>query len=148
MAYGSYGRDTLIDHAPGGLGTYVFQVGHDAEEAIGGQRNLTVVTNTSGASSIRQQGDDEPIQLTLTGKALHESQHTALSAFYKYGRLRTMSFIDFFGQEFEVVITSYKAARLRTLRNPRDATINYHYYTWTLVMDVIAVKTGPMVPVT
>lgn len=145
MTYGDYGRDTLIDPAPGGLGTYVFQVGHNEEEPVGGQRNLTVVTNTTGGIGLRQQGDDEPLTLTLSGTALHEHQHTTLTAFFRKSKLNTIIFRDFFGQEFEVIITSYKAKRNRTIRNPRDASINFHYYTWTLVLDVITVRNGPWV---
>lgn len=142
MSYGTYGRDTLIDPAPGGLGEYVFQVGHSDEEEFGTGRQLTVTSNTAGGLAVFQQGDDEPLILTLHGTILHKNQHEKLIAYTKKSRDHTLIFRDFFGEEYEVIVASYKTARKRTMRNPRDTGMLLHTHSFTLVLSVVGLVQG------
>lgn len=142
MTYGTYGRDAFIDPAPGGLGTYEFQVGHSDEDEFGNGRAIAVTSNTLGEVAVRQQGDEEPMVLTLRGTILHRNQHEVFVMFYRKSAVNTIIFRDFYGEEFEGVIQSYKSQRKRTLRNPRDPSISRHYYTYVIVFHVVKVKTG------
>lgn len=147
MAYGTYGRDTLIDPAPGGLGTYEFEINHQDEEEYGNERQLTVTRNTADGIAITQQGDSAVQQRTLTGTILTKDQHEKLAAFTKKsGRLdptNTLIFRDFFGEEYEVLIQAYRVKPVGVMRNPRDPGMRKHILRFTMVLLIIDVKNGP-----
>lgn len=146
MAYKTYGRDTLIDPAPGGLGTYAFDINHLEEDEYGNERQLTVTRNTSDGIAMTQQGDSAVQTKVLKGTILKESQHAALAAFAKKsGRLdptNTLIYRDFYGEEFEVLIQSYKVTPVRLSQNRRDPTMRRHKITYTLVLLIINVRNG------
>lgn len=145
----AYGRNQFIDLAPGGLGTYTWAVNHSEERELGGSRNIERTATTDGGIGgvVRQQGVDDPLTLSFDGTIFTEAQHQKFIAFYAIGRVRTIDFVDFTGARYEVLIASYKPTRKPTVRNPRDpynvAGNQLHYYTYTLELDVIKVKSGP-----
>lgn len=141
----AYGRNQFIDAAPGGLGAYSWTINHKAEREFGGKRNVERTATTDGIGVVRQQGTDEPLMIQLEGTILDEAQHQAFIAYYAICRYRTIDFVDFAGNRYEVQITSYLPTRVATVRNPRhpvgDGSL--HYYTYTLEMDVLTVRSGP-----
>lgn len=140
-----YGRCKLIDPAPGGLGTYDWQVNYSEEGEFGRSRNLDVTTTTDGTKIIVQQGEDEPMNISVQGTILHANQHNKFVDYFKKSKLQSLIFQDFEGHQYEVMMTAYKPQRQRTIRNPRDSTIRLHYYTYTLEMFVLRVISGPWV---
>jgi len=133
----AYVRERFRD-AAGVLADYEFQVNHSEEEGFDFRRNLERTTTTSGVGFVRQQGDDSPALLRFTGTILHQNQYNQMAAYYIASQTRTIFFRDFTGTEYEVMITAWNPVRKRTLKNPRDQSINLHYFSYTLEMEVIA----------
>lgn len=138
----AYGREQLIDPSPGGLGAYSFPVNHTDEDAYGTGREVTVTANTTGGLAVRQQGDTEPLIFNLTGTIFHEEQYQRMVAYARRSRVQSLIWVDFVGDRYEVIITSFKPQRKRTLRNPRDPSIPLHYYTYTLTLHCLDAFTG------
>ena len=138
----AYGRDTLIDPAPGGLGTYQFYVGHDEESEFGSNTSIDRTANTAGTGLVMQAGEPSIEPISITGKILTLAQYQKLVAFERKSRHNTLIWTDFFGDSYEVVISAFKAKRMRTLFNRRDPGMRYHYYQYTLEMTVVTVKAG------
>lgn len=141
----AYGRCKLIDPSPGGLGTYDWQVNYNEEGEFGRARNLDVTTTTNGAVMIVQQGEDDPLKISVQGTILHANQHNEFVGYFKKSKLQSLIFQDFEGHQYEVMLESYKPKRLRTIRNPRDPSIPLHYYTYSMDMLVLRVISGPWV---
>lgn len=138
-----YGRDTLIDVMPGGLGEYQFPINHETEDEFGGERSIEHTAPTSNVGAVRQQGDDGPLVMRLQGRILHKAMHQTLQNFFEQSRTRTMRFRDFEGEEYEVLITAYKAKRQGVVLNSKDLTnARLHIYSYTLQMEIIRVISG------
>lgn len=138
-----YTRVALADVAPGGLGFYQWPLNYDEEGEFGRRRNYDRSASTSGVGVVRQQGDDGPIVITISGVILQADQHTYFCAFMKTGKLRTLIFTDFEGFQYEVLMTAYLPTRVRVGRNPRDPSIPYHYYKYSMEMEAVRVISGP-----
>lgn len=138
----AYGRDTLVDPS-GVVGTYVFDIGHDEEEEFGSTTSIERTANTSGTGVVMQAGEPVIDPIRITGKAMKLSQYQKLVAFERQSKLNTLIWTDFFGDSYEVVISSFKAKRVRTLLNRRDLpNMRYHIYQYTLEMTVVTVRAG------
>jgi hypothetical protein len=117
---------------------YDWPINHSEEEAFGKTRNIDHTAPTSGLGLIRQQGDDTPMAVKLSGTIFHKAQHQAFIGWLEKSRTQTIYFRDFTGETFEVIVTAYQPTRQRTIRNPRDfANAPYHYWHYTLEMDVV-----------
>lgn len=143
----AYTRVKLIDPSygiVGNLGTYDWDVNYDEENTFGRTRNIDATQNTGATDFIFQQGADEPMVISVSGKALTKMQHAKFCAFYSRSQYQTMIFEDFEGAQFEVMITSYQPKRVRAARNPRGQAggAGLHYYTYTLEMMVLNVLSG------
>lgn len=143
----AYTRVKLIDPSfglVGNLGTYDWEVNYNSESEFGAQRNVDSFQNTSGTGFIIQQGDDQPIAISVSGKFFTKAQHQKFVAFYKRSQFQTMVFEDFEGAQYEVMITAYKPQRVRTQRNPRgnNEDNRLHYYEYTMEMLVLNVISG------
>lgn len=137
----AYGRNTFIDPA-GVRADYAWQVNHSEESEQGRERQATNTPTTDGTGRVVQQGDEGPLILEYTGTILHQAQFDEMRAWYDLSRQRTLYFRDFAGDEYEVLILTFKPLRHRTIANPRDSSINLHYWTYTLRMQVINVRAG------
>lgn len=143
----AYTRVKLIDPAfgvVGNLGTYVFDVGYNDEGEFGQRRSMEAFANTSGNGFIVQQGQDEPMTISISGTILKKSQHIQFVNFFKRSKIQSMVFEDFEGNRYEVMITAYLPKRTRAARNDRgraDGNL-LHYYTYTLEMMVLSVISG------
>jgi hypothetical protein len=126
-------RNTFTDPATGDH--YDWQVNHDTEEAVSKARAITRTATTNNVGSVRQQGADGPLVLKFSGTILHRSQLREMWRWYELCRMQTIYFTDFDGQSYEVQISEFSPLRKRTLRNPRDPSLN-HYWTYTITMDV------------
>jgi hypothetical protein len=127
-----------------GGSTYQWLINHTEEEEFGRRRNIDHSAPTSGIGHIRQQGDDEAMVLSLTGHILHRSQYVEMFKWFDRSRKETIQFRDFDMQEFEVIITSFRPVRKRTLRNPRDTSIPHHYWDYSMEMEVITFLDGDL----
>lgn len=118
---------------------YDWHVNHSEEESFGRTRNIEHTAPTSGHGLIRQQGDDAPMTIRLSGTIFHKAQYDQFVSFYEWSRIATFYFFDFTGAGFEVVMTSFQPVRKRTVRNPRDFA-NAPYWTWTYSMEMEIVR--------
>jgi len=137
-------RDTFIDPLTGF--EYQWKIGHDEESAVGKSRPINHSGNTAGTGLIRQQGEPGPLTLKYSGKILHLSQYKEMWRFYQLCESQTIYYKDFFGEEFEVVITQFEPVRKPTVKNPKDfANVPLHYWTYTITMEVVKVRAGALV---
>lgn len=140
-----YTRVKFIDPAPGGLGVYSWPVNYTEEEEFGRARNIERTATTNLMGGVKQQGDEGPMVHRVTGTILHAGQHQAFINFYNVCHHHTVVYEDFEGHQYEVLITAYKPTRQRTLRNPRDPSIDKHFYRYTVEMEVVRVISGPWI---
>jgi hypothetical protein len=126
---------------------YAWPVNHTTEEQFGKQRNVEHTAPTSGVGLVRQQGDDQPLILQLTGTILHRTQEAAFVEWFELSRLQSIYWTDWTGAEYEVIITGYQPRRERVLLNPRDRGMDY-VVRWTMTLEVLAVRAGPWQGVT
>lgn len=123
--------------------TYDWPVNHAEEESFGKSRNIDHTAPTSGQGLIRQQGDDSPMGIRLSGTVFHKAQHQAFINWFNLSRTQTIYWRNFDLEEFEVIFTGYLPQKKRTLRNPRDfANAPYHYWTYTMEFDVVRFISG------
>jgi hypothetical protein len=141
-----YGRDMFINPASGV--TYEWPINHSDETQFGRSRSITTGGNTGHTGLALQQGDDAPMVLELSGTILHQAQFNAFVQWFALCAHQSVHFQDFAGDRYEVIITDFLPLRKRTLRNPRDASIPLHYWTYTLKMQVLGFVAGPWVGVT
>jgi hypothetical protein len=141
-----YQRDTFYDPATGE--TYAWHINHSTESQFGKRRNVQTSSPTGYSGLVMQQSDDEPMVMELSGTILHSVQHDRMIHWFALCASRTIYFTDFTGAPYEVVILEYNPLRLPTLRNPRDASIPLHYWTYTLRMHVVAFLAPPWSQVT
>lgn len=123
--------------------TYDWHINHAEESGGGRQREITHSSNTSGLGLVRQQGAQQPLKFTFTGSILHLAQHEAMWHFFELCQSRTIFFRDFYGDEYEVVITNFEPTRTRG-RNPQDPSVPLHYWKYTIEMEVLQVISGEL----
>ena len=122
---------------------YDWPVNHDEEESFGKRRNIEHTASVSGWGLARQQGDDAPAVIRLSGKILHQAQVTQFDYWMAVTRYQTIHFRDFAGEEYEVIITAFEPKRVRTLFNPRDrVNAPLWYWTYVMEMEVLTVVSG------
>lgn len=125
--------------------TYVWLVNHDEEDEAGKARTITHTAPTGATGLVRQQGDDGPYLIKLSGKILDRSQLVMFWLSYATCRTQTLHFVDYDGQRYEVQITDFAPKRVRKEYSPqRDASTPLHYWTYTMVMEVFAFIAGDM----
>lgn len=134
---------------------YLWHINHSEESEHGQERSIehTAVTGHSfgggggAVGLVRQQGAVSPLVLEYSGTIFHSAQYSAMWDYYGRCEDRTLHFRDFEGNEYEVLIISFKPNRKRTLKNPRDNSAPLHYWTYSLRMEVLRVISGPLVGV-
>lgn len=129
-------REQLRDPL-GILATYQLPINHYEEAANEQTRNVEHTANTAGTGYVRQQGTSSPELRRWSGTILTKAQYDAMQAYYAACSTRTIFYTDFTGEEREVVMTQFNPVRKPTLRNRRDPSIPYHYWTYELTMEVV-----------
>lgn len=125
--------------------TYDWVVNHSEEEEFGKERNIEHSAPTGGVGLVRQQGADAPMVLELRGVIFHEAQYQEFWAWWKLSRTQTIYFHDFAGDSYEVVFTSFKPTRHRTIRNPKDySNAPYWFWRYTMRLEVVRFIDGPL----
>lgn len=119
------------------LADYTWEVMWNEEEGSGRARNVERTAVTSGVGFVRQQGEDSPELFRFSGTILKQNQYDKMLAYYEASRLRTIKFLDFTNVEHEVLITKFDTRRRRTLKNPRDSSINLHFWEYTIEMEKV-----------
>ena len=140
------GRDAFVNPATGV--SYIWPIGHDAEESFGKARSIEHSAPTTGKGLIRQQGAATPMTLRLTGTILHSGQHSQFIYWWNLCETQTIYFDDFEDDRYEVLILDFNPTRQRTLRNSRDPSIPHHYWTYQLNLEVVRFISGPWTGVT
>lgn len=129
-------RDPFTGHQ------YSWHVNHSDEEAIPRGRPLEAASVTTGGRIVLQQGDDVPMVLRLNGTILHAAQFVEMKWFSDAGRDRSIVFTDYHGDSYRVFVASFEPTRVKTMQNPRDASIPYHYWKYKLELNVLDVLAG------
>lgn len=139
----AYGRVKLIDPSAV-LPPYSWDINYGEESDFGQRRNLEIYSNTSGLGFVLQQGADDPMQISVSGKALKRSQHQWFVRYFKASREHTIVLQDFEEAMFEVMMTAYQPRRIRAAANPRGRAEgnNLHTYDYTMEFMVINVLSG------
>lgn len=137
-----------VFHNPATGETYPWPINHSEEQTFGKKRNLTSGAPTGHTGLTIQQGDDDPMVLELSGTILTVAQYEQMIHWWALSAGSTIYFTDFAGDAYEVIITDFDALRQRTLRNPRDRSIPYHYWTYTIRMQVVTILAGTWTGVT
>jgi len=132
----SYTRAKFHD-AASLLADYTWQIMWDEEEGSDFTRNIERTAVTSSVGFVRQQGEDSPQLFRFSGKFLHANQYTQMKAYFDACRTRTIFFTDFDGDTHEVLITKFNPKRRRTIHNPRDSSINLHFYEYQIEMEKV-----------
>lgn len=133
-------RNTFIDPTTGEV--YAWPINHSDEEEGGRDRAITTGANTGNVGLVKQQGELTPIVLRYTGTILQRAQYDAMLSWYARCESHTIYFTDFAGDSYEVIISAFHPRRQRTLRNPRDPSAPFWYWTYTIEMTVMAVRAG------
>jgi hypothetical protein len=123
---------------------YNWPVNHSDEEAVGKTRPISATAPTGTGLLVRQQGEDAPMQIKWSGTIFHRSQFQQMWAWFNLSRLQSVYLYDYDNQGYEVLITEFQPVRKRTLRNPRDPSVPYHYWTYTITFDVLTFIAGDM----
>jgi hypothetical protein len=131
-------RNKFIDPA-GNRAQYNWSVNHDEEDDFGKTRNIDHAANTGNTGLVRQQSDDSPMLIHVRGTILHRAQVLEMIAWWDLSEGQTVYFEDFTGDQFEVLITSFRPTRQRTIKNPRDFA-NAPYWIWKYELEMEVVK--------
>lgn len=133
-------RDRFQNPANGTV--YQWPVNHDEEDASGKTRQITATAPVAGVGRIRQQGEENPLQIRWSGKILHRAHLQQMWAWFAVSRTQSIYLYDFDNQGYEVVITDFTPQRHRTLRNPRDPSAPMHYWSYSITFDVLNFLAG------
>jgi hypothetical protein len=124
---------------------YDWPQNHTDEEGMGKARNITRAANTGNTGAVKQQGDDGPLVVSLSGKIQHRAQLQAFWLWFNLCKTQTIYFRDFDSQEYEVQIVSFVPKRIRKLSfSGKDPSMPYHYYEYTMTMEVYGVRAGDL----
>lgn len=135
-------RDKFID--PLTADSYEFQVNHNDENEGGQAREISHLANTGNVGLVRSQGDKTPMVLSWTGTILHASQYAEMWRWFELCETQSIYLEDFAGDKYEIQITAFRPHRKRVVRNSKDPSIPYHYWTYTLEMEVLKILEGDL----
>lgn len=119
------------------LATYSWTINHNEEDGADFRRNIERTATTDGVNFVRQQSNAGPRTFRFKGTLLTQEQYNAMKSYYDLCETQTIYFRDFQDDEYEVVITLFNPVRKRTSKNPRDASISLHYWTYDIELEVI-----------
>lgn len=127
----------------GVVADYNWAINYLTESPMGRKRSESVTAPTNNTGVVRQQGTEAPINRQLSGTILTEAQHSAFIQWWVLCRTQTIYFQDVNGDLAEVLIVDYEAQKNYTAWNTKDpVNAPYHYYTYTLTMDIITQISG------
>jgi hypothetical protein len=122
---------------------YDWQINYSEEEEFGKTRSIEHGANTANTGLVKQQGDDSPLKISVNGVILHKAQLVEMIQWWKLCGTQTIYFKDFTDEEYEVLITSFRPTRHRTIHNPRDfANAPLWYWRYVLEMEVVTIRSG------
>lgn len=133
--------------------SYTWDINHDTEQPFSKTRNIErtapvgSATIPGGRMLVKQQGDDGPLQIKVSGNILKRSHLRWMWRFYNLSRAQTIYFTDFDGAKYEVQVVEFAPTRKRTLNNYRDPSMPNHYITYEITMEVYTVISGDMLGV-
>lgn len=119
---------------------YSWEVNHSEEEETSQERSVQDGANTANTGLLPQQADDQPLVFRYSGTIFSKAQIEEMIGWYQLCKTQTIHFHDFAGEEYEVLITSFKATRKRTVKNPRDfANAPLWYWKYTIEIRVVRI---------
>ena len=135
-------RNVFKDPA-GVKANYSWPINHSEEQELGKARNIEHGANTANTGFVRQQSDEGPLTLRFSGIILEKAQVQEFIAWWQLCETQTIHFDDYAGDSYEVIITSFKPIRHKTVRNPRDfANAPNWYWRYEIEMDVVRIIDG------
>jgi hypothetical protein len=134
-------RNYFID--PSTLEVYKWHLNHrpDGDKGTEKKRNIEATANSGNVGLIRQQSDDEPLSLKREGDILHSDQEIAMWQWFQRCKSRTIYFVEFNGDAYEVQITDLKVERLGVVAVTAAGGKRY-YAKYDLEMTVYAMLAG------
>ncbi|MBW7998501.1 MAG: hypothetical protein FVQ81_18395 [Candidatus Glassbacteria bacterium] len=128
---------------PSNAKKYSWQVNHSTEDDVGKARTVESSANTANTGLNPQQADDQPLLLKYAGTIFHKAQLEEMIGWFNLCATQTIYFHDFAGESYEVLITSFKPVRHRTIHNPKDfANAPLWFWKYTIEMRVVRVIDG------
>lgn len=119
---------------------YSWDINHSEEDETGQERTVQDGANAGNTGLLPQQADDQPLTFRYTGTILKKAQVEQMIGWFRLCKTQTIHLEDFAGEKYEVLITSFKTTRKRTIRNPRDfANAPLWYWHYTIEMRVIRI---------
>lgn len=123
--------------------TYAWEINHAEESESGRNRNVETRANTGNVGLVRQQGELTPLVLRYTGTILRQPQLDTMLGWFLLCETQSIYFTDFAGDSYEVLISNFQPRRVRAMLNLRgQATNPQHYWTYTIEMHVLNVRSG------
>lgn len=125
--------------------SYAWPLNHarDGAEENGLTRSIEHGATTGGIGVVRQQGALSPMTLSRRGTILDPAQHDQMVAWAELGQQQTIYFYDASGDQYEVVVTSFRSKPEGVVRNSRVAsTAPQMVWRFTLEMEVVSVLAG------
>lgn len=136
-------HNQFIDVAAGGRAPYTWPINHEEEDELGRERSVEASANIAGTRTIQSQGDLGPMRFAFTGTILEQGQVNEMWEWVKICDSRTIHFIDFAEDRYEVVITAFKPKRVRVALNSRQPDRPWKW-TYRIEMTVVRVVSGSM----
>lgn len=131
---------------PANNASYDWPQNHDSEETTGKVRNITRSAPTGLTGAVKQQGDDGPLVLKLSGVITRRSQFQQMWAWYALCRTQTIYFTDFDGQMYEVQIVGFEPQRVRNMYRAGFDPPDYHW-RYSISMEVHRFLAGDLAAV-
>lgn len=133
-------RNYFID--PSTAEVYRWHANHrpDGDKGTSKKRAIELTANTGNVGLVRQQADSEPLLLKREGVLITLEQEEAMWRWYQLCEDRTIYFVEFNGDAYEVQITSFSVQRKGTGGPTRNGERFYAEYE--LEMEVYKVLTG------
>lgn len=137
-------RNRFID--PETAAIYDWPLNHDTEDVGGKTRNISRTANTGSVGLVKQESDDGPYTLKLSGKIIRRDQFIAMWQWYQRTRSQTIHFRDFDNQTYEVQITSFTPKRVRNQTRPGRDPLQHHW-EYQMEMEVYSFVSGDLAAV-
>lgn len=140
-------RQFNVFHDPAGVvADYEWPINHDSETPRGRKKTQSITAPTGlygNTQPVRQMGAVAPMQIVLSGTILTEAQRAAMIQWWELCIAQSIYFYEFNGEQYEVMIIDYEEQKMQAAANRNDpVNAPYHYYTYTLTMDVINILAG------
>lgn len=132
----------------GDLDSYSWAINHSEEAGPELTIPLDHTANTAGTGLVRQQGDPQPLALTLRGTILTQAQYVEFLRWFEASTRHTIYFEDCAENEYEVIMRRFTAPRTRVASNPRGTGADrLHIWRYEMELEIVTVRDGDLADV-